>query len=84
MLHNRAVAIGDGYGVSVVGRTVRGRDAGTAILEELERSHAELVVIGVTRRSRANKRAIAFGRNVQRVLRKAPCKVMLVTAAPGA
>jgi nucleotide-binding universal stress UspA family protein len=84
LLHNRAVAIGDGYGVAVVGRTVRARDAGTAIVEELERSHAEVAVIGVTRKSRTNKRTIAFGRNVQRVLRKAPCKVMIVAAAPGA
>ena len=35
-LHNRATAIGDVFGVAVVSRVVRGREAATAILEELE------------------------------------------------
>jgi len=38
-------------------------------------------VIGATRKIRANKRATTFGRNVQHVLRKAPCRVLLVAAA---
>jgi basic amino acid/polyamine antiporter, APA family len=81
-LHGRATAIADAYGVTLVSRTVRARDAGTAILEELEKSDAELVVIGAARKIRVNKRATAFGRNVQHVLRKAPCRVLLVAAAP--
>jgi nucleotide-binding universal stress UspA family protein len=81
-LHGRATAIADAYGVTLVSRTVRARDAGTAILEELEKSDAELVVIGATHKIRTNKRATAFGRNVRHVLRKAPCRVLLVAAAP--
>src|SRR6266540_1391569 len=41
-LHDRATAIADAYGVAVVSSTVRARDAGTAILEQLEESDAEL------------------------------------------
>jgi basic amino acid/polyamine antiporter, APA family len=82
-LHSRATAIGDAYGVAVVSRTVRAREAGTAILGELERGEAELVVIGAPRKARADKRRTAFGRNVQHVLRKASCRVLLVAAAPG-
>lgn len=82
-LHGRATAIADAYGVAVVFRTVRAREAGTAILGELERGEAELVVIGATRKIRADKRRTAFGRNVQHVLRKAPCRVLLVATAPG-
>src|SRR5712691_11521864 len=36
-LHVRATAIADAYGVAVVSRTVRAREAGAAILEELDR-----------------------------------------------
>ncbi|HEY8774211.1 MAG TPA: universal stress protein [Gaiellaceae bacterium] len=82
-LHGRATTIADAYGVTVVFRTVRAREAGTAILEELEKSDAELVVIGATRKIRANRRTTAFGRNVQHVLMKASCRVLLVAAAPG-
>jgi APA family basic amino acid/polyamine antiporter len=81
LLHRGATAIADAYGVSVVSRTVRAREAGTAILAELERTEAELVVIGATRKTRADKRRTSFGRNVQHVLRKAPCRVLLVAAA---
>jgi len=83
-LHNRATAIGDVFGVAVVSRVVRGREAATAILEELEGGGAELVVIGAIRKTRVNRRATAFGNNVQRVLRKAPCRVLVVAAAASA
>jgi APA family basic amino acid/polyamine antiporter len=82
-LHDRATSIADAYGVSLVSRTVRAREAGTAILEELQKRDAELVVIGATRKIRVNRRATAFGRNVQHVLRKAPCRVLLVATARG-
>src|SRR5712692_5509426 len=54
-LHDRAIAIADAYGVAVASRTVRARDAGTAILHELDKSDAELVVIGATHKIRVNK-----------------------------
>ena len=81
-LHNLAIEIGDMFGVAVHPIAVRARDAATAILEEVERNDAELVVIGATRKTRANRRTIAFGHTVQRVLRRAPCRVMVVAPAP--
>jgi DNA-binding response OmpR family regulator len=79
----RAEALGDAYGVTVVLRSVRARDPATAILEQIDRDEFDLVVIGARRRERASKRAPAFGATVQHVLRKAPCRV-LVVAAPRA
>jgi nucleotide-binding universal stress UspA family protein len=79
----RAEAIGDAYGVSVVSRSVRSRDAASAILERMDASDVELVVLGARRRERANKRAPAFGGTVQHVLRKATCRVLVVGAPCG-
>jgi nucleotide-binding universal stress UspA family protein len=76
----RAEAIGDAHGVAVAPRRIRGRDAATAILERLDADEYELVVIGARRRQRSNKRAPAFGRTVQHVLRKATCPVLVVAA----
>jgi nucleotide-binding universal stress UspA family protein len=81
-LRDRATAIGDAYGVAIVSRIIRAREAGAAILDEVEESGAEIVVIGAARKLRANRRATAFGGTVQHVLRKAPCRVLVVTGAP--
>jgi nucleotide-binding universal stress UspA family protein len=78
----RVEAIGDAYGVTVVTRKVRARDAATAILELVDSGAFELVVIGAKRRERASKRAPAFGPTVQHVLRRATCRVMLVALPP--
>src|SRR3954471_17963841 len=45
-----ARAIGELYGVDVIGRLVRGRSAGRAIVDEAERRHAEIIVMGAPRR----------------------------------
>ena len=42
-------AIGDAYGVEVVGRLVRARRAGRAIVEEAERRNSEIMVMGAPR-----------------------------------
>ena len=49
-LLDEARAIGDAYGVDVIGRLVRARRAGRAIVEEAERRDSEIVVIGAPRR----------------------------------
>jgi APA family basic amino acid/polyamine antiporter len=76
---DEARAIGDLYGVDVIGRILRARSAGRAIVDEAERRHAEIIVMGAPR-ERARRRAI-FGRTADFVLKHAPCRVMVVAAA---
>jgi len=75
-LLERAAAIGDTYGVVVVPRIVRARDAAEAIVAHAEQRRSEMVVIGAPR-----KRQKAIGSTVEHVLRKAPCRVMVIGAA---
>jgi basic amino acid/polyamine antiporter, APA family len=81
-LLDEARAIGDSYGVDVIGRLVRARQAGRAIVDEAERRHSEIIVIGAPRKGRGGSGTI-FGRTVDFVLKHAPCRVM-VAAAPKA
>jgi nucleotide-binding universal stress UspA family protein len=76
-----AEAIGDAHGVTVVGRTVRARQAGPAIVEIVAREGAELVVMRARRSARANRRAPIFGNTVQFVLQHAPCRVIVSASA---
>ena len=76
---DQAIAIGDTYGVPVVARLVRGRSASTEIVREAERRGAEIIVLGSPRKSLTRRRGV-FGSTVDRVMRKAPCRVM-VTAS---
>ena len=82
-LLDEARAIGDAYGVDVVGRLVRARRAGRAIVEEAERRNSEIVVMGAPRRDEHRRRGRIFGGTVDFVLKNAPCRVM-VAAAPRA
>ena len=77
---DEAVAIGDSYGVRVVGRLERARSAATAIVAEAEARDAEIIVIGSPRRRLTGAQAAVFGKTVDYVLKHAPCRV-LVTAA---
>jgi nucleotide-binding universal stress UspA family protein len=70
-LLGRARAVGDHYGIRVVPRVVRARDAGSAILDLAREEGSELVVLGA-RRHRV--RGVA-----RHVLRKAPCRVLVVS-----
>jgi basic amino acid/polyamine antiporter, APA family len=72
-LLRRAEAVGESYGVRVHGCTVRGRDAGPAIVEEANARGVELIVIGAPRPRRR-----PFGRTVQLVLKHASCRVLLM------
>ena len=74
-LLDEARAVGNAYGVNVVGRIVRGRRAGRAIVEEAERRNAEIIVVGAPR-GRQMRGAI-FREMVDYILKNAPCRVMV-------
>jgi APA family basic amino acid/polyamine antiporter len=82
-LLDEARAIGDAYGVDVVGRLVRARRAGRAIVDEADRRNCEIIVMGSPRRDVDRRRGRIFGGTVDFVLKNAPCRVM-VAAAPKA
>jgi APA family basic amino acid/polyamine antiporter len=82
-LLDEARAIGDAYGVRVIGRLVRARKAGRAIVDEAGRRNSEIIVMGSPRRDRDRRRGRIFGGTVDFVLKNAPCRVM-VAAAPRA
>ena len=77
---DEAMAIGDSYGVPVVGRLERARAAGPAIVAEAEARQAEIIVIGSPRRDLTSGRAAVFGQTVDYVLKHAPCRVLTVAA----
>jgi len=78
-LLDRAEAVAESYGISLAPTMVRAREAAGAIVERARAIDAEVVVIGGVRTSRRSTRA-SFGRAVQDVLEKAPCRVMVVAA----
>jgi APA family basic amino acid/polyamine antiporter len=82
---DEARAIGESYGVNVITRLVRARNAGRAIVDEAARRHAEIIVMGGPRRVRltAGRRAI-FGDTVDFVLKHAPCRVMVAAGRAAA
>jgi len=79
-LLDEADAVGESYGVRVVERLARGRQAGPTIVEEASRRGSEIIVIGATRKTERMRRAI-FGSTVDYVLKHAPCRVMVVSAS---
>ena len=81
---DEAVAIGETYGVRVVGRLVRGRSASVEIVREAERREAEIIVLGSPRKDLVGRRRGVFGSTVDRVMRNAPCRVMVTAARAGA
>ena len=81
-LLDEARTVGDSYGVDVVGRLVRDRRAGRAIVREAEQRNSEIVVMGAPRRKRAQ--APIFGGTTDYVLKHAPCRVMVVAARAAA
>jgi nucleotide-binding universal stress UspA family protein len=77
---HRAEAVVDRYGLRFSGRTVRAREAGAAIVELAEELRCDLVVIGAERKRAPHRRLAGFGGTVRHVLRKAPCRVLLVAS----
>jgi len=82
---DEARAIGESYGVRVIERIVRARNAGRAIVDEAARRNSEIIVMGGPRRVRlaAGRRAI-FGDTVDFVLKHAPCRVMVAAGRAAA
>ena len=72
----RAEAVGDAYGLSLVGRVVRARSAAEAIVDEARHLDADLVVVGAQLHRR--RHSLRYGATVEHVLRNAPCRVLLV------
>jgi APA family basic amino acid/polyamine antiporter len=82
---DEARAIGDSYGVDVIARIVRARNAGRAVVDESVRRGSEIIVMGGPRRIRLQhgKRAI-FGDTVDFVLKHAPVRVMVAAGRSAA
>jgi nucleotide-binding universal stress UspA family protein len=76
-----AQLLGADHGVVVEGETVRARSIGEAIVQEAERSGADLIVLGSAPRWRRQSRF--FSPTVEYVLRKAPCEVVVVAFPEG-
>ncbi|HKP10148.1 MAG TPA: universal stress protein, partial [Gaiella sp.] len=76
---DEARAIGESYGVTVIPRLVRARNAGKAIVREADRRATEIIVIGAPRKDLSQRKQAIFGRTVDIVLKNASCRV-LVTA----
>jgi hypothetical protein len=77
-LLDRARAIGELYGVRVVTRVERTRNAGAAFVQEAVSRQAEIIVLEASRRPRG----AIFERQVDFVLKHAPCRVMIAAPAP--
>jgi APA family basic amino acid/polyamine antiporter len=79
-LLDRARDMGELYGVTVLQRLTRARNAGRAIVDEAGRRQSEIVVLGAPRGRHPGRSAI-FGKTVDFVLKNAPCRVMVAAAA---
>ena len=76
-----ARALGSDHGVEVRCDVVRARSIGYAIVDEAERRHADLIVLGSSARWRRQSRF--FSPTVDFVLRNAPCEVLVVAFPDG-
>ncbi len=74
-LLDEAAAVASPYGVRVVERVVRARNAGRAIIDEADRRGSQIVVLGAPRSTHKT----IFGHTVDYVLKHAPCRVMIAT-----
>jgi APA family basic amino acid/polyamine antiporter len=76
-----AAALGLDHGVEVVGRTVRARAIGDAIVDAAAESGADLIMLGSSPRWRRQSRF--FSPTVDHVLRKASAEVLIVAFPQG-
>src|SRR5579862_1788505 len=76
-----AAALGADHGVKVMGRTVRARSIGEAIVTEAEQRQVDLIVLGSSPRWRRQSRF--FSPTVDYVLRKSPAEVLIVAFPQG-
>jgi basic amino acid/polyamine antiporter, APA family len=77
---DEAVAIGESYGIPVLGRLERARSAGPAIVAEAEARQSEIIVLGSPRRALTARQAAVFGNTVDYVLKHAPCRTLVVAS----
>ena len=77
---NHATSVLDRYGVRAHARTIHATTAANAILKVADDTDAQIIVIGTEPRERRHR--VAVGRNVEHVLKRASCRVMMVTARP--
>jgi basic amino acid/polyamine antiporter, APA family len=77
-------AIGEAYGVDVIGRIIRARKAGRAIVDEADRRNSEIIVMGAPRPDARARRGRIFGDTVDFVLKNAPCRVLVAAAKQAA
>jgi APA family basic amino acid/polyamine antiporter len=77
-LLDEAEEVAEEYGVPIYKKITPGRPAGIGrvIVEEAVKTKSQIVMIGAERKRRTGERF--FGRTVEYVLRKAPCKVLVV------
>jgi APA family basic amino acid/polyamine antiporter len=82
---DEARTIGESYGINVIPRLARARNAGRAVVDEATRRNTEIVVMGGPRRVRfaSGKRPI-FGDTVDFVLKHASCRVMVAAGKDAA
>lgn len=80
-LLERASSTGDTYGVKVHTQVVRARDAAAAIVARATSDRSELIVLGAPRGELARSPRRVTPDPVLRVLKDAPCRVMVVSAA---
>lgn len=73
LLLRRAENIAESYGIHVVARVVRGREAGAMLAAEAAARHVDLVVVGARRRGKK-----PFGHTVETVLRHSPSRVLVI------
>ena len=79
-----ARAIGESRGIKMRTHVLRARLAGEAIVDEAQRSRADLVVLSAPRRKGRGRRGKIFGKTVDYVLKHAPCRVMVAAPPPPA
>ena len=77
----QAGSTADAYGVRVHGQLVRARDTAAAILAQATSDRSELIVLGAPRAELAGSSRRLAPDPVLRVLKDAPCRVMVVSAA---
>lgn len=76
-----AAALGADHGVPVIGKTVRARSIGEAIVQAAEEGGVDLIVLGSSPRWRRQSRF--FSPTVDYVLRKSPAEVLIVAFPQG-
>ena len=76
-----ARALGSDHGVEVRGNVVRARSIGHAIVDEAQRRHADVIILGSSPRWRRQSRF--FSPTVDFVIRNAPCEVLVVAFPDG-